>query len=82
MSRMDGMTQRAREGGAAMYRMDEVFREEPGKAVRLCPWMESIPRRAREGGAVMSMDGRADNCSSAIAYMDSSVYTTSICKKV
>ena len=27
-------------------------------AVRLCPWMDSIPQGARDGGAVMSMDGQ------------------------
>ena len=40
-----------------------VFRKEPRKAVRLCPWMDGIPQGATEGGAVMSMDGRAENCS-------------------
>ncbi len=31
-----------------------VFRKEPGKAVRLCPWMDGISQGAREGGAIMS----------------------------
>jgi len=35
-----------------------VFRKEPGKAVRLCPWKGGIPQGAREGGAVMPMDGQ------------------------
>jgi len=29
--------------------------------------MDSIPLGARDGGAVMSMDGQAENCSSATA---------------
>ena len=56
-------SQGAREGGAIMYRKYGLkiapcifhtshvrvgrFRKEPGKAVRLCPWMDGIPQRAR-----------------------------------
>ncbi len=35
-----------------------VYRKEPGKAVRICPWMGGMSQRAREGGANMPMDGR------------------------
>jgi hypothetical protein len=31
-----------------------VFREEARMPVRLCPWMDGIPRRGTDAGAVMS----------------------------
>ena len=35
-----------------------VYRKEPWKAVRICPWLYGISQRAMEGGANMSMDVR------------------------
>ena len=31
----------------------EVLRKEPGRAVRLCPWMGGMPEGAKDGGVAM-----------------------------